>query len=194
MILLLPFGSQVYGLTTDLSDRDYLALCLDEPKPEYLDTGYGKAEIESWDADDFKRKLQEHDIKALEIFFENETLLSGLGFTFNLNKSKLRRSVSAVCSNAHVKAKKKIRDGELYIGLKSYWHVYRILFMFNILAETSTFKPSAYKEGLTDVYEKIMSYRTAKDTSTIFKSLEDEYKVSLKALQHKFRLQCPLED
>ena len=43
MILLLPFGSQVYGMTNPKSDKDYLAICIDEDKPENIDTGYGSS-------------------------------------------------------------------------------------------------------------------------------------------------------
>ena len=85
-----------------------------------------------------------------------------------LNKSNLRSSVSAVCSNSHVKAKKKIRDGEVYIGLKSYWHTIRILTMYTDLAKFGTFNPKDYKERLNHIYEDIMSMVDDPEPDTIF--------------------------
>ena len=110
-----------------------------------------------------------------------------------LNKSNLRRSVSAVCSNAHVKAKKKIRDGEIYIGLKSYWHTIRILTMYTDLAKFGTFNPKGYKEQLNPIYEDIMSMVDDPEPDTIFKRLVEKYDPLARELLHEFRLLCPLE-
>ena len=194
MILLLPFGSQVYGMTNPKSDKDYLAICIDEDKPENIDTGYGSSEVEIWSYSEFLDKLEAHDLKALEVYFENIAIfLSGFNTHFTLSKSKLRRAVSAVVSNAHVKAKKKLIDGEVYTGLKSYWHCIRILTMFNVLADKGIFKPSSFIEELDYIYVDIME-RQGDEPSGIFQHLENDYKVLLKSLHHTFKLRCPLDD
>ena len=194
MILLLPFGSQVYGMTNPKSDKDYLAISIDEDKPESIDTGYGSSEVEIWSYSEFLEKLEAHDLKALEIYFENRaTFLSSFNTYFTLSKSKLRRAVSAVVSNAHVKAKKKLIDGEVYTGLKSYWHCIRILTMFNVLADKGIFKPSSFVEELDYIYVDIIE-RQGDEPLGIFQSLENDYKVLLKSLHHTFKLRCPLDD
>lgn len=194
MILMFPFGSRVYGLTNPKSDRDYLAICFDNYKPETIDAGYGTSEVEIWSYTEFLDKLEAHDLKALEIYFENRAIfLSGFNTYFQLDKSKLRRAVSAVVSNAHVKAKKKFIDGEIYTGLKSYYHCIRILTMFNVLADKGIFTPSKFFEELDPIYVDIME-RQHDDPTTLFQNLESDYKVLLKSLQHTFRLRCPLDD
>ena len=192
MIYLFPFGSHMYQLTNFKSDRDYLAIVVDEPKPKYIDTGFGNTEIEIWSLSEFNDKLEKCDLKALEVFYEYFDICKNfISFTMNENLlDSLRRSVSATVSNAHVKAKKKIRDGEIYIGLKSYFHCIRILTMFDYLAKNLTFKPSSFKSLLEYSYLDIIN-RENTDPISMFNLLENDYKYLLKSLQHSFRLNCP---
>lgn len=195
MIHLLPFGSRVYGLTNPKSDYDFVAIACGDYVPEYIDTGYGSSEVEIWTVAQFKERLEAYDLKALEIYYENnEFCRYKLNVLFpSIDKEKLRRAVSAVVSNAHVKAKKKIADGEIYAGLKSYFHCIRILTMFNALAKHGTFKPSGFVNELDYAYQDIL--RRQKDNPiTMFTLLEADYKKLLKTLQHQFKLQCPLPD
>lgn len=194
MIILFPFGSQVYQLVNEKSDRDYLALSVNEPSPTFIDTGFGTESVEVWSVQQFRELVDNHDLKALEVYFENKETLDPLLYPndiFVLKKDSLRRSVSATVSNAHVKAKKKFIDNEIYTGLKSYWHCIRILTMFIALAKHGTFKPSAFKEQLKECYEDIIN-KQDQPPETLFKSLEETYKKQLKELQHEFRLLCPL--
>ena len=46
---------------------------------------------------------------------------------FELNKELLRKQISAVSSNSFVKCKKKMLQGDEYIGKKSMYHSIRIL-------------------------------------------------------------------
>lgn len=179
----IPFGSQVYGLTNSKSDKDYIYI--------YPDT----VDLISIPKDDshmtihmFQSELDQHSIKALEAYFSSTELQNY--FKFNLDHSFLRKRVSAVVSNAHVKAKKKFKDGEIYIGLKSYYHCIRILTMFNYLAKENTFDPSSFVKELDYIYKDIMS-RENEDPEFLFLNLEQDYKKMLKNLQHCFRLYCP---
>lgn len=195
MIILFPFGSQVYQLVNEKSDRDYLALSINEPTPTLIDTGFGTESVEIWSVSQFKELVQKHGLKALEVYFENKEMLDPILFPndkFLLDKSLLRRSVSATVSNAHVKAKKKFIDGEIYTGLKSYWHCIRILTMFNHLVAEGDFKPSQFKEQLEPIYDSIIQ-RQDHDPLTLFKGLEEDFKTLLKDLKHTFKLACPLD-
>ena len=183
-------GSQLYGMTNPQSDYDYLVINNSDnpyPHPE-------NKEVEVWSRDLFMVKLVDHDLKALEVYFSNQVFIRmHYDLIHKLNKSNLRRSVSAVCSNAHIKAKKKIRDGEIYIGLKSYWHTIRILTMYTDLAKFGTFNPKGYKERLNHIYEDIMSMIDDPEPDTIFKRLVEKYDPLVRELLHEFRLLCPLE-
>ena len=112
---------------------------------------------------------------------------------FELNLQKLRNSVSAVCSNSYVKAKKKIKQGDVYVGLKSYYHVIRILMMYTYLAKYGTFKPSSFKYELEYVYQDIVCQYNNLSNVYTFESLDEKYSKMIKSLQHTFRLYCPKE-
>jgi len=183
-------GSQLYGMTNPLSDYDYLVINNNEDPFPYPPN----KEIEVWSRDKFLVKLVDHDLKALEVYFSNDYFFrTYYGFGFNLNKSNLRRAVSAVVSNAHVKAKKKIRDGEIYTGLKSYWHTIRILTMYVDLAKNGSFDPRGYKDKLNHIYEDIISMLNDPEPETLFKRLVEKYDPLARELLHEFRLLCPLE-
>ena len=183
-------GSQLYGMTNPQSDYDYLVINNSDnpyPHPE-------NKEVEVWSRDLFMVKLVDLDLKALEVYFSNDYFFKTYyGFGFNLNKSNLRRAVSAVVSNAHIKAKKKIRDDETYTGLKSYWHTIRILTMYVDLAKNGSFDPRGYKDKLNHIYEDIISMLNDPEPETLFKRLVEKYDPLARELFHEFKLLCPLE-
>lgn len=181
LLFTIPYGSSVYGLTNSKSDKDLVKI--------YSDLNYIQSEEEnSYSFKDFNILLQEHDIMALECYYISIELQEA--FDFELNLQKLRSGVSKVVSNSHVKAKKKFRDNEIYIGLKSYYHCIRILTMFNYLAREGTFNPSSFVYELEYIYQDILS-REEESPETLFITLEKDYKKMLKNLQHTFKMYCP---
>lgn len=187
------YGSSVYGLTNELSDIDYMVLHID---PTYQLQEYPE-DVDVWTLEQFQEKLDEHDLKALEVYFHNfDTFYNYYEMEFKLNKDKLRRSVSATCSNSYVKAKKKLYQGDKYIGLKSYWHCIRILTMFIHLARYKHFNPASFKNKLEVIYNTIMQYNTSTLEASHIIALLDTYhgyKQYLNTLQSEFRMLCPLE-
>ena len=131
------WGSHLYGTITKKSDHDIVAI-FDTDKEIYdiIQTkDYPNLFNYSYDKDlhiisktTFQRLLNEHDIMAMEIYFNKHNWVDDF-FTFNLNLDTLRRKISAVCSNSWSKARKKldIPEEDDYIGLKSLFHSIRIL-------------------------------------------------------------------
>lgn len=189
MITLLIVGSRLYGLTNSRSDTDYLAIISDGeeyPFPEDKD-------IEVRTVTEFQESLNRHDLKALEVYFGYPHLFPNIiPATFTFNADSLRRAVSGVSSNAHVKAKKKIRDGEIYIGIKSFWHCLRILTMYTDLAKNGTFDPRGYVDQLYVSYLDILKHMDL-PPQDIFKTLNTKYDRHMKDLLHEFRMLCPLQ-
>lgn len=183
LLFTIPYGSSVYGLTNPKSDKDLVSI--------YSDLNYVQSEEEnSYSFKEFNRLLQLHDLMALECYFYSKDVQEA--FDFELNLHQLRKAVSAVVSNSHVKAKKKFKDEEIYIGLKSYFHCIRNLTMYTYLARHGTFDPSSFKNELEYVYQDIVVQRQLQANSeTLFKELETDYKKLLKSLQHCFRMYCP---
>ena len=189
----LVYGSTVYGLTNELSDVDFMVLHID---PAHILQEYPE-DVDVWTLEKFQEKLDTHDLKALEVYFHNFHLFYNVfEMEFKLDKDKLRRSVSATCSNSYVKAKKKMRQGDKYIGLKSYWHCIRILTMFTHLAKYQHFNPAMFREKLHHIYINIMDcMKLPHEGDELYSLLEKDYhyRQHLKNLQHEFRILCPLK-
>ena len=131
------FGSTVYGTRTERSDIDIIAISESEEDSYtiYQSKDYPELSDYSRDVDlhiistkTFQEILNNHDIMALETYYQMHEDDKEL-FEFTLDLDKLRRKVSAVCSNSWSKARKKldIPEEDDYLGLKSLFHSIRIL-------------------------------------------------------------------
>lgn len=131
------YGSTVYGTRTDKSDIDIIAICdsgedlytiyQSKGYPEFSD--YSRpVDLHVISARTFQELLEEHHIMALETYYQMHPDDKEL-FEFSLDLDKLRRKISAVCSNSWSKARKKldIPEEDDYLGLKSLFHSIRIL-------------------------------------------------------------------
>lgn len=131
------FGSTVYGTRTDKSDIDIIAITESDEDlyviyqskdyPEFSDYSRN-VDLHIISTKTFQKLLDEHDIMALETYYQMHDSDKVL-FKFSLDLDKLRRKVSAVCSNSWSKARKKldIPEEDDYLGLKSLFHSIRIL-------------------------------------------------------------------
>lgn len=125
------FGSRVYGTADDKSDVDYIAIGATIDQETSATILGGKIDVHYLTNNTFQQMLDEHHIQALEIWFYSDNQKYLTNFNFKLDLSKLRESISKTSSNSWVKCKKKLKDGEFYIGQKSLFHSLRIL-MFGI--------------------------------------------------------------
>ena len=137
-----------------VSDIDFMSIVdnschfiLDEyPKHEYQYNEVPTSNyIKEWGArefsfvceDDFIKRIKDNDIAALECIFAYKPWggqYEKYFEAFTLDKWKLRQSISAICSNSWVKAKKKLtveKDYNLRVAQKSLWHSMR-LYMFGL--------------------------------------------------------------
>lgn len=121
------YGSRLYGTNDEDSDWDFVVV-VDE-----LDVPYAQYETEDFDihllsAKHYKNLLLEHDIMALECFYQKDPIMR-FEVEFHISLPLLRKSISSVVNNSWVKAKKKMElpEEDSYIGLKSLLHSFRIL-------------------------------------------------------------------
>jgi predicted nucleotidyltransferase len=127
-VILLPYGSRVYGTNKEDSDYDYIAII---PSNRFADTGteYRKNDvnIHMYNRHDFQDQLNRHKIHTLEAaYLPDSPVLKE--FKFSLDLTKLRHELSQKSSHSFVKAKKKIEvERDYYIGWKSLFHSLRIL-------------------------------------------------------------------
>lgn len=131
------YGSTVYKTRTEKSDIDLI--CIVESPDDIYDIYQSQDYPALFDYNtnvdlhiisevSFQRLLDEHDIMALETWYQLHEDDKSL-FKFQLNLDTLRRKVSAVVSNSWSKARKKldIPEEDDYIALKSLFHSIRIL-------------------------------------------------------------------
>lgn len=122
------FGSRVYGNFSDVSDFDVIMVANNSIESSEIRNGLFNIHV--YTPTKFKSDLDWHKPNILECFFapSNFILKNDIKFDFNLDKAKIRHSVSHTSSNSWVKAKKKIlyQPDEYYIGIKSLFHSIRI--------------------------------------------------------------------
>jgi predicted nucleotidyltransferase len=123
------YGSRVYGCNLN-GDYDLIIVVTGENYCHQINRENIDATIYSEDL--FVEKIKEHEISILECLFlpEDKVLLKRKDYSFDLDLSVLRSSISRKASNSFVKCKKKLtveKDYSPYIAKKSLFHSLRIL-------------------------------------------------------------------
>lgn len=120
------FGSQVYGNTSYDSDWDFIIVADNILQGQEIRSGNFNMHLVTEEG--FQNLLDEHRPQAIECYFAPQQfkLLEKVKFKFKLSIRELRHSFSQVASNSWVKAKKKLEQGDYYIGIKSLYHSLRI--------------------------------------------------------------------
>lgn len=170
------YGSRVYGATTKDSDYDYIMVVKSE-EDLYYSVNKPNMNITVYSEGLFIQKIKEHDISVLECIFQEKD--DKYVEHFVLNKETLRRSISSVSSNSYVKCKKKLAEGQIYIGRKSLFHSIRILgFGIQIALTGRIVDYGAYNHHL----KIIMGIQSDKweDYDSIYKPIFNRYKKNLK--------------
>ncbi len=143
VVAVYPYGSRVYGTNRDDSDYDFIVVLKNvKVDSDRLDSRENTISITIYSEETFKERINEHKIFALECLFcpKELVLKNKLDFSFKLNKSNLRHSISEKCSKDWNQAKKRFSDsqginpvtGETYVrkiyeGKKSLFHCFRMI-------------------------------------------------------------------
>lgn len=182
------FGSHVYGTNHENSDEDFIIIT-DESKPisEDINKKY-------FTYIEFQRLVDNHDIQALECYFLpnhfkiKETLN---GFKFNLDKAKLRVSISTVTNGAWVKGKKKLTvmaDYDKYLAIKSLFHSIRILGIgIQIATHGRIIDYSEYNWFLKDLLKLGEQY----EHHELWDVIDSKYRSFYNKLNTEFKILCP---
>lgn len=173
-------GSHVYGTNHEFSDDDYIIVVPDWEKDGLFRSFIVPEDTHVIPKSVFIEKLKDHDIDALECYFQDEFQI----FPFELDLKKLRHSISSTASNSYVKAKKKlIKERDYYIGKKSLWHSLRILNFGIQIAEAGRI----YDYGAMNfLYNEIVN-----NESNDWDYFDKRYKVIYNKLKSKFKKVAP---
>lgn len=187
------YGSYCYETNTIKSDFDYIIIYeQDNDISETIYSNIGEIELNATliSPKHFQEMLNQHRIDALECYFlKDEFKYETINFVFNLDLDKLRRSISATSSNSWVKTKKKILQGDNYIGKKSLFHSLRIAdFGIQIAKEgkiVSYTKP--YTEILLNKYDTFISLLNDIMIIDTWEELKEQYQKIANNLRTEFR-------
>ena len=141
------YGSRVYGTAIETSDWDFVVI--NNNGFDFLFES-DNVDIHYISIETYNNKLKEHDIMALETYYQNiyGEPIKEYEIEFKLDLQKLRKSVSSVCNNSFVKFKKKLilENEDNYIGIKSLYHSIRIAELGTKIAigDHTMLKPSSY--------------------------------------------------
>lgn len=177
-----PYGSQVYGTTTEKSDMDYIFV---SNRPDVCFKNKG-IDAQHYFHGQFQQAVNEHEIWALECIMH--PVFGTDDFDFQLDLTKLRKSISAAASNSWVKAKKKyvLPDEDSYSGFKSLFHSFRIIEFGIQIAEEG--KIVDYKAA-NWIWNEINDWWNHSDRS--FLQLMDQLKPTHNNMMIEFRKLAP---
>ena len=120
------FGSQVYSTASEISDYDILIIAKTpyEEKELVIDN----CNIHILTLDRFLEGLKQHNIGRLECLMSAQKwrLKEEINIPIIIKESGLRHSISHTVSNSWIKSKKKLEQGDYYLGIKSLFHSLRI--------------------------------------------------------------------
>ena len=183
------YGSRVYGNFRKDSDYDFIVIVKNKTTDQFSDN---LINVNFFTPEGHQHRLEEHEISALECFFLDKSFIlkNSRNYTFKLDLSKLRQSLSGKSSNSWVKAKKKltieiekgIEENPEDVGKKSLFHAFRIIEFGKQLAQTG--KIDNYSCS-NELFKEIMySYSD-------WKNLFEDYKVKYNNLLTEFRVLAP---
>jgi len=177
------FGSQVYGTATYGSDWDFIMIANTPNTNQEIRSG--DFNIHVMTEEQFLKNLKEHHSSSVEAFFTPKEfrLQEDIKFDWKPNISSLRHSFSHISSNSWVKCKKKMEQGDYYIGVKSLFHSLRIpLFGIQI---TKTGNINDFSEA-NFIHDKIFSKEwTWEELDSEFRGLRNNILSKFRAVTQK---------
>jgi predicted nucleotidyltransferase len=186
-----PYGSILYGTVGEKSDLD-LVVIVDMIKNDYLQYESEDLDIHFMSEKHYKNKLLEHDIMALECFYNPSPYLE-YPVQFKFDKPTLRKRISAICNNSWAKAGKKLNlpEEDDYIGLKSLFHSFRILsYGIDIARENKIDFTKVGNTSAVDFWNEIIGYYKQGFKWDDFKQM---YKKEHNVMATEFRELAPKE-
>lgn len=177
------FGSQVYGTTTYNSDWDFIMIANTPNTNQEIRSG--DFNIHVMTEEQFLKNLKDHHSSSVEAFFTPKEfrLQEDIKFNWVPNIPSLRHSFSHISSNSWVKCKKKIEQGDYYIGVKSLFHSLRIPLFGIQIAKTG--KIIDFTEA-NFIHDKIFSKEwTWEELDSEFRGLRNNILSSFRSVTQK---------
>lgn len=193
------YGSRVYSTATDTSDYDYhhISSTYNAEFQDRIVDDNRSIDITYLPLNQFIEEFNNCQVRALEIYFTpNEFIdqsldqIKELKFVLNDETRKLIRKAFATKSDwTEVRARKKLRDGEKRIAIKSLWHSYRIIkFAMDIHEHGSIINWSC----ANDMWDELMKINEDDYSEEMFRGLYKKY-LKENGLMTQFKNAFPLK-
>lgn len=171
------YGSLIYGTFHKDSDVDVLVLV--DSKEELEEKVIDIYNLSFMNIDEFKRKVESCDIKCLEVYMSP---ISNIKLDLSIDFKNLREQISKKASHSYVKGKKKITvESDLYRGVKSLFHSFRIL-QFGI--QLANHGKIVDFTAANNFYNEFLPIKT-------WSEFELGYKTKYNNLHSEFKKTCP---
>lgn len=183
------YGSRVYGNSRKESDYDFIIIVKDKNTEQFSDN---LINVNFFSPEGHQHRLNEHEISALECYFVDPKFIlkETQNYSFKLDLSKLRHSLSAKSSNSFVKAKKKltfeidrgVEENPEDVGKKSLFHSFRIIDFGIQIAKTGKIENYG---SCNDLFKEIIySYSN-------WDELFEKYKKKYNSICTEFKILAP---
>lgn len=152
VLSIIPYGSRVYGTATEKSDYDFVVVVKgSQDDSDQLNSLNHPLTINVYSEISFKDRINKHRISTLECLFlsSDKLLKETIKFSFKLDKSRLRESISEKASKDFNQCKKRLSDAQgwnpvtnqpyvrkVYEAKKSLFHCFRIIDFGSQIAKT----------------------------------------------------------
>ena len=186
------YGSKIYKTDTEFSDTDYIIIYRQiDYKMEHHNI-HPDVQATLYNIPGFQLALDAQDLTAIECFFLNNTQkIEKVKFNYTLNLQKLRESISGKVSNSFVKCKKKLYDSETYIGQKSLFHCFRMIYFGSQIAKYGKIVDYTGINYKIDKYGSLRNLWNEISNIEDWKELKDKYQKELNTDLSEFRLLAP---
>jgi len=179
------YGSRCYGTNSANSDWDFIIIANNnvENIEHVVKDNDNNINFHIQTPDYFQSRLDWNDPKTFEclLWSKKNLILENIKFDINIDKAKYRHAVSHISSNSFVKAKKKILQGDIFIGQKSLYHSLRIpMYAIQILKYGDIIDWECANKYWYDII-KIKNYNT----------LKKKYQPIRNSIMSEFRILCP---
>ena len=181
LINIYQFGSTVYLTNNKNSDKDFVVIAKSSITDKEFKTDLYNIHLLSEDR--FLLGLKNHNIRNIECVMAPDwaKLVINKDFDFEINKPSLRHSISHINSNSIVKCKKKLAQGDYYIGIKSLFHSMRIA---NFGIQLATDNKITDFSSCNWIWEEINSKKWT------WEELDNRWRPYNNDIMHDFRIKC----
>lgn len=155
------FGSQIYGNQRDDSDYDFIVVACNMLEKQEI--RHENLNIHVHTPDIFLNGLKEYQMNYLECIYapsfakiQEKMIQPDKNFSLKIDMLKYKGMNQSF--TAFHKAKERVLDGELYRGVKSMWHSFRILQFFKQIVDSDYITDFASANQYWDMMKEDMEH------------------------------------